>query len=138
MGYQYNDARQPRSLRSGYCGVRALSIATGMDWADAERHLRQYTKAGKKGSGSLSRGIFKDDYDAALKALGWSWCASPKFEGRKARVSDMPKGIVIARQSKHFVAVIDGVANDIFDCSGKMVYGFWCRANGNPHNPRSE
>jgi hypothetical protein len=122
--FQYNDAGQPRSLKSGYCGVRALVIATGMAWADAEKHLKTFTKNGKAGSGALSKGICKADYDAALKALGFVWRAAPKFTGRKARCADLTNK-VIARQSKHFTAVIDGTPHDIFDCSNKMVYGFW-------------
>ena len=66
----------------------------------------------------------KDVMDAVLHDLGWEWCKAPKFEGRKARCSDM-EGTVIARQSKHFVAVIDGIPHDIFDSSEKMVYGYW-------------
>ena len=122
--FQYNDAGQPRSLNSGYCGVRALVIATGMTWADAEKHLRSFTKNGKAGNGALSKGIYKDDYDAALSALGFVWKSAPKFAGRKARCADLTS-TVIARQSKHYTAVIEGTVNDIFDCSNKMVYGFW-------------
>lgn len=125
--YTYNDAGQTKSLKGGYCGVRALAIAAGMTFDDAARHLRKFTAAGKRGSGSLARGIYKEDYDAALRALGFVWIPAPKFSGRKARCADLT-GTVIARQARHFVAVIDGVANDIWDCSGKMVYGYWARA----------
>ena len=121
------DGGQPRSLKGGWCGVRALVIATGMDWKDAEKHIKQYTKSGKAGNGALSRGIYKEDYDAALAALGFKWCSAPKFEGRKARASDL-SGTVIAQQARHYVAVIDGVTQDIWDCSHKMVYGYWQKA----------
>jgi hypothetical protein len=40
----------------------------------------------------------------------------------------MPSGTVIARQSRHFVAVIGGQPQDIFDSSEKMVYGYWAKA----------
>jgi len=125
--FEYNQGGQPRSLNSGYCGVRALVIATGMDWHDAEKHIRPFVKSGKGGKGSLSRGILKDDYSNALEALGFEWVSAPKFDGRKARCADL-HGVVIARQSKHFTAVINGVVNDIWDCSNKMVYGYWARA----------
>lgn len=125
--FKYNDAGQPRSMKSGYCGVRALVIATGMAWADAEKHLRKFTKVGRAGNGSLSKGIYKDDYSAALAALGFTWRQAPKFDGRKARPADLA-GRVIARQSKHYTAVINGIPNDVFDCSNKMVYGYWEKA----------
>ena len=123
--FTYNDGGQTRSHNSGYCGVRALCIATGMSWKNAETHLREYTRRGKAGNGRLSSGIYKEDYDAALRALGWVWESAPKFAGRKARCHDMPRGTVIARQAGHYVAVVDGVPNDIWDCSEKMVYGYW-------------
>ena len=124
--FVYNDGGQSnyRSLSSGYCGVRALVIATGMDWKDAEKHLRKFTKAGRAGNGRLSNGIFREDYSAALAALGWEWKTAPKFSGRKARAEDLG-GKVIARMAKHFVYVDEGAVHDIWDCTEKMVYGYW-------------
>lgn len=124
--HKYNDGNQERSLKSGYCGVRALVIITGLSWKEAEAHLRTFTKNGKGGNASLSKGIYKEDYDAALKALGFKWVSAPKFVGRKARASDLT-GRVIGRQARHYTAIIDGVVNDIWDCSHKMIYGYWER-----------
>jgi len=42
------------------------------------------------------------------------WGAAPIFQNRKARCADLT-GVVIARQAKHYVAVIDGVLHDTFD-----------------------
>jgi len=126
--WSYSDGGQAqyRSLNSGYCGVRALVLAEGMGWKEAEKHLREFTKKGKAGSGKLSGGIFKKDYDAALRALGYEWVAAPKFAGRKAKARDLSgEGTLIARQANHFVCVEDGVVQDIWDCSEKMVYGYW-------------
>jgi hypothetical protein len=39
----------------------------------------------------------------------------------------MPTGTVIARQAGHYVAVIDGIPQDTWDCSNKMVYGYWAK-----------
>lgn len=125
--FKFNDGGQPRSLKSGYCGTRALVIVTGMEWSDAEKHLRSFTRRGKASNGSLSRGIYKEDYDAALRALGFAWHPAPKLDGRKARCSDL-SDTVIARQAKHYTAVVDGIPNDIWDCSPKMVYGYWSKA----------
>ena len=36
-------------------------------------------------------------------------------------------GIIIARQARHFVAVKDGVPHDIWNCTNKMVYGYWAK-----------
>ena len=128
--FNFNDGGQlqHRSADSGYCGVRALAIAEGMEWNAAEKFLRHYTKNGKAGNGRLSTGIYKEDYDAALSALGYRWRPAPQFDGRKARTYDLYRyGKVIARQSKHFVFVDHGVAQDIWDCTDKMVYGYWVK-----------
>lgn len=126
MKYRYNDGGQIRALKSGYCATRALCIAAGISWQDAENLLKDFSKKGKKGNAAISSGVYKEDFDAAISTLGYKWQAAPKFQGRKARAADL-EGVVIARQAKHFTAVIDGVVNDIWDCSHKMVYGYWKR-----------
>jgi hypothetical protein len=43
---------------------------------------------------------------------------------------ELPKGKLIANVSKHFVAVVDGLIHDTYDCSrgGKRcVYGYYLR-----------
>ena len=116
----FNDGNTTRK-GSRYCGVRALAIATGMGWAEAEKLLKQFV------SMPLSRGIFKDEYEAALNSIGWHWVAAPKLEGRKARAEDLPRGTYIARQARHYVCVIDGDCHDTFDSTRKMVYGYWAK-----------
>lgn len=118
----YNDGNTIRSLNSGYCGVRALAIATGMEWKEVEKLLKPFVSA------PLSGGILKSEYDACLKSIGWHWVQAPKLEGRKAKAEDLPSGTYIARQAKHFVCVIDGDCHDIWDCTHKMVYGYWAKA----------
>lgn len=118
----YNDGDTIRKGNS-YCGVRALAIATGMAWKDAESTLKPFV------SNPLSKGIFKDEYQACLNSLGWHWVASPKLEGRKARAEDLPAGTYIARQAKHYVCVIDGDCLDTWDSTQKMVYGYWAKGS---------
>ena len=134
MHYCYNTGGQEahRSLKGGYCGVRALVIAhPDLQWSEAEAWLKSYTQRGKAGNRKLCKGIYKEDYSAALADLGWVWCRAPTFTGRKARAADLAdEGIVIARQAGHYTAVVDGVINDIWDCSHKMVYGFWRYEHG--------
>ena len=124
MKFVYCDGGQAehRSLRSGYCGVRAFAIAEQMPWVEAERYLKARCK------GPLSKGIMKDDYADALKEAGYRWLAAPKFDGRKARAIDLfAYDRVIARQASHFTCVLSGTVFDIWDCSHKMVYGFWAK-----------
>ena len=128
MTYQYNDGgRLAAGFKgiAGDCGARAMTIALGLDYAEVYKELAQ-ANADNGRAKSARNGIMKDVYTEVLKRHGWVWMQAPKFDGRKARCSDL-KGVVIASQAHHFVAVIDGVANDIWDCTHKMVYGYWAK-----------
>ena len=129
MKYQYNDGgRKAAGFKgtAGDCGARAMAIALGLDYSGVYKELAQ-ANADNGRSKSARNGIMKDVYTEVLKRHGWVWMPAPKFEGRKARCSDMPAGVVIAKQARHFVAVIDGVAHDSWDCTHKMVYGYWAK-----------
>ena len=42
--------------------------------------------------------------------------------------NELPKGRIICRVTRHYVAVINGVINDTYDCSRdgtRCVYGYW-------------
>jgi len=130
MRFQYNDGGRALAGykgKTGDCAVRAVAIATGIPYPEAYTSIAQLNSVAL-GKRSVRHGTLKDTLDGYLKLLGWQWHAAPKVTGRKAKASDMPAGTVIARQSKHFVAIIDGVPHDIFDSSIKMVYGYWRKA----------
>jgi hypothetical protein len=111
---------------AGDCGARAMAIALGLDYQTAYNQLAQANK--DRGFAKSARnGIYKDVYSDVLAKHGWHWVSAPKFVGRKAKCADMPLGIVIAQQAGHYVAVTNGIPNDIWDCSQKMVYGFWVK-----------
>ena len=129
MNYKHNDGgREAAGYKgtAGDCGARAMAIALQLDYKSVYKELSQ-ANADNGRSKSARSGIMKDTYTEVLKRHGWIWMKAPTFEGRKARCSDMPKGRVIAKQAKHFVAVIDGVANDSWNCTGRMVYGYWAK-----------
>jgi hypothetical protein len=129
MTYVYNDGGREKAGykgKAGDCGARAIAIALGMDYKTAYNLLAQANK--DMGFAKSARdGIHKNIYDSVLNKLGWFWVSAPKFEGRKAKCSDMQQGTVIARQAGHFVAVINGTPQDTWDCSSKMVYGYWVK-----------
>ena len=129
LNFAYNDggrAATGRKGSAGDCGVRAMSIALGLDYDACYKELAQANKDNGRAK-SVRSGIMKDVYAAVLNRYGWVWHSAPKFDGRKARCSDMPDGMVIARQSRHFVAVSWRTANDTWDCTEKMVYGYWAK-----------
>lgn len=128
--YQFNDGGRAAAGykgKSGDCGVRAMSIACEMDYKAARKLLKEYSARGKLGSKAIASGIYKEDMDAALRSIGWAWVSAPKFEGRKARYADLPKGRHIAQMARHYAAVVDGVLLDSWDSSSKMVYGYWTK-----------
>ena len=127
MSYQYNDGgRKAAGFKgvTGDCGARAMAIALGLDYKAVYKELAQ-ANADNGRAKSARNGIYKDTYSDVLKRYGWVWHKAPQFVGRKARCRDMPEGVVIAKQARHFVAVLDGVAHDIWDCTERMVYGYW-------------
>lgn len=129
MAYIQNDGGRSKAGykgSAGDCGARALAIALNLDYQKAYDHIAHANQKhhGKK---SARNGVDKNIYSNVLGVYGLVWHQAPKFEGRKAKCSDMPTGTVIARQAGHFVAVIDGVPHDTWDCSEKMVYGYWAK-----------
>jgi len=132
MAYIFNDGgRAAAGFKgtAGDCAARAMAIALGIDYKAAYQELAQANKD-MGFPKSVRNGIMKNTYDMVLARHGWVWHSAPKFDGRKARCSDMPAGSVIARQAHHFVAVIEGEANDMFDCTHRMVYGYWAKSGG--------
>lgn len=105
------------------CGVRAMAIALQIDYRKCYTELAEANK-NATGRKSAREGLHKETFNEVLARYGWVWHSAPSFKGRAARCGDL-SGRVIARQAKHFVAVIDGIPNDIFDSSHKMVYGYW-------------
>ena len=109
---------------AGDCAARAMAIALGLEYKEAYNEVAE----GNARNGlpkSARNGVMKNVFSDILKQHGWVWCSAPRFASRKARCGDLPVGMFIARQAKHFVAVLDGVPQDTFDCTHKMVYGYW-------------
>ena len=129
MTYQFNDGGRKQAGykgTAGDCGARAMAIALQLDYKTVYQELAQANKDHGKAK-SARNGMSKDIYSEVLKRYGWVWTSAPKFDGRKARSTDMPQGRVIAQQAGHYVAVIDGVVQDIWNCTHKMVYGYWVK-----------
>lgn len=130
MTYQHTDGGRAAAGfvgKTGDCAARAMALALKIPYAQAYKVIADANAAAGKRR-SVRHGVMRDVFGRVLSQHGWVWHPAPKFPGRKARCSDMPLGIVIARQAGHFVCVIDGVPHDIFDCTTKMIYGYWVKA----------
>ena len=139
MKLEYNDGGREDAGYRGYagdCAVRAVAIATGKPYQevyDAINLLAKTERTGKRkrGKSSARNGVYKQTFNRYMKSIGWKWTPTMTI-GSGCRVhlkeSELPKGRIIVRLSKHWSAVIDGVVHDTHDPSRggtRCVYGYW-------------
>lgn len=115
------------------CVTRAIAIATGRPYQevfDALAGLMAQERLNRK-RGSPDKGVHRTTYERYLKTIGWEFVPTMKI-GQGCRVhlraEELPKGRIIARVSKHLVAVIDGTIHDSHDPSRngtRCVYGYY-------------
>lgn len=123
---------------AGDCVVRALTIANDEDYRvvyDELHHLNRAArpKGSKAPTSPRDGGTPRKVYDAWLARRGWTWTPTMQIgQGCTVhlRADELPSGRLIARLSRHLVAVIDGEIHDTHDCSRdgtRCVYGYWSR-----------
>lgn len=151
MRFQYNDGgRAAAGFKgtAGDCVTRAIAIATEIPYRVVYRELQgeiaetivhgrrsklrsNLVFAAATGRASPRNGVHKQLFRAYLLRLGWQWTPTMQIgSGCKVhlRADELPNGRIIASVSKHLVAVIDGVINDLDDCSRegtRCVYGYF-------------
>jgi len=136
--FNYNDGgRREAGWQgdTGDCVCRSIAIACELPYQKVYDDLNILIKScrqTKRIRGSHSRtGVSRKIYDTYLKNLGWSWKACVTIGSGctiHLKKEELPAGNIIARVSKHLVAVIDGMINDTFDCSRdgtRCVYGYY-------------
>lgn len=123
---------------TGDCACRAVAIAAAMPYAQVYEELTQLgrdherPRKGRKRSHART-GVHRKTLDRYLKLLGgWEWVATMAVgAGTQVhlRRGELPEqGRLIARVSRHFVAVVDGTLRDTHDPSRggtRCVYGYW-------------
>ena len=117
------------------CVTRAIAIATGMPYREVydainqEAH-REGPRTGRTRSAART-GVHKATIRRILEQLGWEWHPTMQIGSGcqvHLRADELPSGRVIAKVSKHLVAVIDGDIHDTDDPSRngtRCVYGYW-------------
>lgn len=137
--FKYNDGgRSDAGYKgnAGDCVTRSIAIVTGKPYQevyDALNKLSESERIGtRKRTISNSRtGVHRVTYDKYLKSLGYEWIPTMTIgSGCKVhlRHTELPSGQLIVRVSEHMTTMIDGVVNDIYDCSRggrRCVYGFY-------------
>jgi len=139
MVWKYNDGGREEAGykgKTGDCFARALAIATHLSYQEAYDFINEFSKIErtgkrKRGKSNARTGVYKASARWIMEELGWKWTPT-MFIGSGCKVhlkaDELPKGKIICNVSKHFVAVVDGVIQDTFDCSRnetRCVYGYW-------------
>jgi hypothetical protein len=126
---------------AGDCVTRAVAIATGLPYGRVYEALADgmATSSGKhysRGQRSARNGVFRDVYQSYLAELGWQWTPTMKIgSGCTVHLAkgELPGGNLVARLSRHVVAVVDGVVHDTHDPTRggtRCVYGYFAKEGG--------
>ena len=140
--YKFNNGGSPYATR-GDCVIRAITIATEQNYLDVLYDLKdrqkrwwensntKHAKDKKPNSYKAYKGVYREVYQPYLEELGWKWKPTMGIgTGCKIhlKASELPKGRIICSLTKHLVAVVDGVIQDIYDPSRdetRCVYGYF-------------
>lgn len=132
MEYRYSDGgRAAAGFRgnAGDCAVRAIAIASERPYAEVYAALAGLNS--RTGKRSARNGIWTEDAKRYMSSIGWRWIPTMGIgTGCVTNLSSLPAGRIVARVSKHYVAVIDGVAYDNHDSTrggNRCVYGYWVK-----------
>ena len=133
---------------AGDCACRAIAIATESNYVDIYKHLNLLGKEEKpskkrRGSSTARSGVHHFTMRLIMAQMGWNWTPTMDI-GTGCRVhmrlDELPMGRIILSLSRHYCAVIDGVAHDTHDPSRggtRCVYGYWSKADS-PAQARAE
>lgn len=117
--------------QAGDCVVRAAAIVTGLPYKEV--HIAYSDWLGYDADNP--NGSERDHFNSRrfLISLGFKWIPLMKVgSGCNTHLNsdELPSGKIIARLSRHVVAVINGIVYDTYDCSrdGKRcVYGYYMK-----------
>ena len=128
----YDDGGREAAGRKGKtrdCVTRAISIVFQRPYMQVYNDINE-----EAGNDIAENGVERRIYEAVIRSYGGHWTPTMSIgSGCKVhlRPSELPSGRLIARCSRHLVAVIDGVIHDTFDPrrdEKRCVYGYFSRA----------
>lgn len=131
MEWKFNDGGRSNYFKAdkvGDCAVRAIAIATGLDYLKVYEDLKTLN-----GGKSCRNGAPKKVDKKYLTQLGWTWHPTMLVgQGCKTHLKEdeLPKGTLVVQVSGHLTCVIDGIIYDTYDCSRngtRCVYGYWTK-----------
>jgi len=134
---------------AGDCVTRAIAIVTGKTYYEVYGNLfdeikkfaatrrstaaKRAARGGGRAGTTPRNGISKKVYHKYLiKEIGMNWTPT-MFIGQGCKIhltqNELPPGKLIVQCARHLTSVVDGVINDIWDCSCKCVYGHYSFSN---------
>ena len=127
MKFIYDDGGRSKYYKAkgvGDCAVRAIAIATGLDYKQVYDDLTKLQGRTCR-NGTSVKAVIK-----YMNMLNWYWKGINKrnHETCHLQSEDLPNGTLIVQVSKHLTCVKDKVLHDIYDCSrngNRGVYGYW-------------
>lgn len=139
MKYQFNDGgRSAAGYKgtTGDCACRAIAIVTGKPYQEVYELINTVAKSEKtgkrkRGISNARSGVYRNNVKQIMLSLGYKWIPTMLIgQGCKVhlRADELPAGKILCNVSKHYVAVVEGVINDIYDCSRegtRCVYGYY-------------
>lgn len=121
--------------QTGDCAARAVAIATGLPYRNVYMNINAWARRerprGNKERSDARTGVWVATMHRYMDFLGWRWTATMHIGSGcqvHLRADELPGGTLIARVSRHYTTVIDGVIHDTHDPSRdgtRCVYGYW-------------
>ena len=139
MTYKYNDGGRAQAGFKGDvgdCTVRSIAIATGQPYDvvySALFELNRLNNNNPRKASPRDGNTSMKTIRAYMESIGWQWVATMGIgTGCKVhlKADELPSGNIVARCSRHMVAVMDGVINDTYDSSrggSRCVYGYFIK-----------
>ncbi len=137
MSYVYDDGGRKEAGFKGNtddCATRAIAIATGLPYQevyDGLNLLAKKERPRKRKRSSARTGVWPKTVKKYMASIGWEWVAFTKIGvGCTVHlvVEELPHGSLIARVSKHYMAVVNGTIRDTWDPQReppRQVYGIF-------------
>jgi hypothetical protein len=141
MQFHYNDGGRAAAGYKGVvgdCFVRALTIAGQYDYQEIYDLVNSMAVGERRGKrkryvSSARNGVYRICQRKVMNHLDWTWVPT-MFIGSGCNIhlrdTELPSGRLVVCISRHFVAVINGVINDLDNCSrdgSRCVYGYYVK-----------
>jgi len=143
--WEYDDGgRAKAGFRgvTGDCACRSIAIATQRPYREIYDLIIEAAKSERASKRRRTKshprtGVWTVTMKRVMSELGFEWVPTMSIGSGctvHLRADELPSGPVIARVSKHYVAVVDGVIRDTYDPSRegtRCVYGYFAPKGGN-------